>query len=82
MKNVTITLPEDLARWLRVRAAENDRSVSEWLAELIEGVRRREDGYDAAMERFLERARAPRKLKWIEGRRPSREELHDRVGLR
>ena len=28
MKNITITLPEDVARWLRIRAAENERSVS------------------------------------------------------
>ncbi len=28
MKNVTITLPEDVARRLRVKAAEDDRSVS------------------------------------------------------
>ena len=27
MENVTITLSDELARWLRVRAAEDDRSV-------------------------------------------------------
>ena len=31
MKNVTINLPEDVARWLRVKAAENDRSVPDGL---------------------------------------------------
>ena len=36
MKNITITLPEDVARWLRIKAAENERSVSKWLAELLE----------------------------------------------
>ena len=73
MKNVTIALPEDLARWLRVKAAEDDRSVSRWIAELLEGRRRQEDEYDAAM---------PRKLEWPEGRKPTREELYDRPGLR
>lgn len=34
------------------------------------------------MERFLARAREPRKLEWIDGRKPTREELHDRAGLR
>ena len=82
MKNVTITLPENVARWVRVRAAENDRSVSKWLAELIEGMRRQEDDYDVAMERFLERARETRKIEWVDGRKPTREELHDRAGLR
>ena len=80
MKNVTVTLPEDVALWLRIRAAENGRSVSKWLAELLEGMRRREDEYDVVMERFL--AREPRKLSWIGGRKPTRDELHDRASLR
>ena len=80
MKNVTITLPEDLARWVRIRAAENDRSVSRWVAELLEGTRRREDDYEIAMERFL--ARKPWKMEWRDGRRPTRKELYDRAGLR
>ena len=80
MKNVTVTLPEDVAAWLRVRAAESDRSVSRWLAELLEGMRRGEDDYDLAMERYL--SRKPRKLHWIDGRRPTRDELHDRAGFR
>ena len=80
MKNVTVTLPEDVAAWLRVRAAENGRSVSRWLAELLEGMRRGEDAYDLAMERYL--ARKPRKLDWADGRKPTRDELHDRTGLR
>ena len=82
MKNVTVTLAEDAALWLRVRAAEQNRSVSRWLAELIEGMRRQEDQYEIAMERFLARARKPRKLEWVNGRRPTRDELHDRTGLR
>ena len=82
MKNITITLPEDLARWVRVRAAENERSVSKWIAELLEGVRCQEDEYDVAMKRFLARAREHRELKWVDGRKPTREELHDRAGLR
>lgn len=80
MKNITITLPEDLARWVRVRAAENERSVSKWIAELLEGTRRREDDYDMAMRQFL--AVAPRRMEWVDGRKPTREELHDRAGLR
>ena len=75
-----MALPKDLARWVRIRAAEQDRSVSKWLAAVLEGMRRREDAYDVAMERFF--ARAPRKLTWIEDRKPTRDELHDRTGLR
>lgn len=82
MKNITITLPEDVARWLRVKAAENERSVSKWLAELLEDIQRQEDEYEVAMERFLTRARESRKIKWIDGRKPTREELYDRPSLR
>ena len=82
MKNIIITLPEDVARWLRVKAAENERSVSKWLAELLEGMQRQEDEYEVAMERFLARAREPRTLEWVDGRKPTREELHDRAGFR
>ena len=80
MKNVTVTLPEETARWVRVRADEQDRSVSSWLAELIDQTRRREDAYEVAMASAL--AREPRKVKWVDGRKPTREALHDRTGLR
>ncbi len=80
MKNITITLPEDVARWLRIKAAENDRSVSRWLAELLEGMQRREDEYEVAMYRAL--AIKPRKMEWVDGRKPTREELHDRAAFR
>ena len=80
MKNITITLPDEVALWLRVKAAENERSVSEWLAELLEGMQRQEDEYEAAMRRFL--ARKPRKMEWVAGRKPTREALHDRAAFR
>ena len=80
MKNITFTLSEDLWRWLRIKAAEDDRSVSGLLAELIEGMRRYEDDYEVAMRRYL--AMQPRKLGWPGGSRLTREELHDRSGLR
>ena len=80
MKNVTVSLPEGTALWLRIRAAEANRSVSSWLAEMIEGARRREDDYEIAMESAL--ARKPRKLEWVNGRKPTRDELHDRSDIR
>ena len=80
MKNITVTLPEDVAAWLRVRAAKNGRSVSRWLAELLEGMQRGEQEYELAMERYL--ARKPRNLVWVDGRLPTRDELNERSGLR
>ena len=79
MKNITITLPESVAEWLRIKAAENDRSVSTWLAELIEGIQRQEDEYDVAMKRYL--AMKPRTINWPDGRKPTRDELYDRPRL-
>ena len=80
MKNITITLPEDVARWLRIRAARDDRSVSRWLAEMLQQIQRQEDHYDIAMNRYL--AMKPHKIDWPDGRKPTREELYDRAGLR
>ena len=80
MKNVTVTLPGDLALWLRVRAAQKNRSVSSWLAQLLEGMKRQEDEYEIAMERAL--AIAPRKAEWVDRRKPTRDELHDRDSFR
>ena len=80
MKNFTITSPGDLARWLRAKAAEANRSVSRLLAELLTRMRFNEDRYEVAMRRYL--AMKPRKLDWPGARRPTREELHDRPGLR
>ena len=80
VKNITITLPEDVARWLRVRAAEDDRSVSRWIRELLERKRDHEDDYEVSMKRYL--ARKPRKIDWPGGRRPSRDELYVRTRLR
>ena len=80
MENVTVALSEDTALWLRAQAAEANRSVSSWLAEVVEKLRRSEDGYEAAMARAL--AREPRQMVWVDGHKPTREELHDRAGVR
>ena len=47
---------------------------------MIEENERKEDDYDAAMARFLKRAREPRRLEWLHGRKPTRDELHERDG--
>ncbi len=36
MKNVTITLPDDLARRARIEAAKQDKSLSRFVADLLE----------------------------------------------
>ena len=75
MKNVTITLDEEVARWARVWAARHDTSVSRILGELLEERMLREEGYEAAMQQYI--AVAPRALK-TSGGYPTRTEAHER----
>jgi hypothetical protein len=48
MKNLTVSMPEDLARWARVWAAEQDTSVSALLAGLLQAKRDEEVRYESA----------------------------------
>ena len=79
MKNVTITLEEEVARWARIWAAEHDTSVSRLVGDLLKERMLAEAGYAAAMKQYL--AQRPRPLK-TKGRYPARDELHDRDLLR
>ena len=76
MKNVTITLAPEVARWAKVWAARHDTSVSRMLGELLRERMEAEAGYRSAMEQFLERT--PAMLKDEQQRYPSREEIHER----
>lgn len=80
MKNVTITLEDDIAHWARVRAAELNTSVSRLLGEMLRDLKQREDRYQAAMKQYL--SQKPEALKRSDKKYPSREELHDRTHLR
>jgi hypothetical protein len=53
MKNVTVTLDEDVARWARVWAARQNKSVSRLLGEMLRERMRHEEGYERAMEEDL-----------------------------
>jgi hypothetical protein len=80
MKNITITLDEKTAAWARVYAAKQGKSVSRVLGEMLQERMREVRDYDEAMRRYL--AKKPFKFEWIDGRRPTRDELNDRAGLR
>ena len=79
MKNITITLPEEVARWARVWAAKNEQSLSRAIAELLREHMREEDEYQHAMTEYLKKK--PARIK-DSGSYPSREEIHDRSQLR
>ena len=80
MKNVTITLDEEVALWARVRAAERDTSVSRLVGEILREHMQHEARYQTAMKRFG--SIKPRRLRKRGSPLPCREELHDRPGLR
>jgi hypothetical protein len=70
-----ITLEEEVARWLRVWAAEHDTSVSRFVGRLVEERMNAERQYEQSKQSFL--SRQPRPLK-RSGGYPSREEVHER----
>jgi hypothetical protein len=76
MKNVTITLKEEVARWARIKAAERNTSVSRLLGEMLQERMQEEEGYLLAMEQYL--GQGPQPLKQAGERYPRREELHER----
>lgn len=81
MKNVTITLDSKTAAWARVYAARQNVSLSRFVGELLRERMRESREYDEAMRRYL--AKGPfKKLRGPGERYPSRDELHDRAGLR
>ena len=75
MRNVTITLDEEVARWARVWAAEHDTSVSRMIGELVRERMRREKSYESSKLRFLRRK--PKPLKRRGAKYPSRDSLHE-----
>ena len=80
MKNVTITLDEDVARWARIHAAKQDTSISRLVGELLKEKMLGEENYKAALQHYL--SQPPRRLKRPETKYPAREELHGRENIR
>lgn len=76
MKNVTITLEEDVLRWAKVWAATHDTSVSRMLGEELRNKMLSEESYEQAKRRFQNRSVKP--LKPAEASYPSRDSLYER----
>lgn len=77
MRNITITMEEEVARWVRVRAAEENVSVARWVGRILAEHMRDDEEYERAMDEFF--SIRPRLLK-RSGRYPTRADLHDRSG--
>ena len=80
MKNVTITLDDKTAAWVRVHAAKHNTSVSRIVGDMLRQRMGETRDYDAAMRRFL--AKPPVALKAADAAYPGRDELHERADFR
>jgi len=78
LRNVTVTLEEDVARWARLEAARHDTSVSRFLGGILRKRMMESEQYGKSMRRYLARESFVEK----QGRYLSREEAHDRDRLR
>ena len=73
---MTITMPDEVARWARIEAAKKGVSVSRLLGEYVESMMAGDSAYDTARTDFL--SRGPIRLRKRGQRLPSRDVLHDR----
>jgi hypothetical protein len=80
VKNITITLDEETAAWVRIHAAEENKSVSRLIGELLQSRMKDRREYQRAMRRYL--AKPPFDTTGAPQRCPSRQEIHDRSRLR
>jgi hypothetical protein len=78
LRNVTITLEEDVARWARIEAAREDTSISQMVSEMLKRRMRETGTYERSMRRFLARKPFPK----TDGRYPTREEIYARPRVR
>jgi hypothetical protein len=76
--NLTISTDEEVLRWARVKAAEENTSVARLVGDLLKERMRADRGCLAAKRRFL--GAKPRILS--RSSYPGRDELHDRSSLR
>ena len=76
LKNITITVPEEVARWARRQAAEQDTSVSKLVGRMLEDEMRRKGAYWKAFEEWK---RIAKPIKGVDAsKRLSREAVHER----
>jgi len=80
MKNVTITLDEETAAWIRVHAAEENKSVSRLVGEILQSRMRDRREYQRAMRRYL--SKPPFDLTGEPGKHAGRDDLGDSVRIR
>jgi hypothetical protein len=78
MKNVTVTMEDQVADWARMEAARRNTSVSRLIGELLAEKMRHDDAYERAMREELEF----KSMGVSKGPYLTREEVNDRAALR
>jgi hypothetical protein len=76
LKNVTITISEEVARWARKKAAEENTSVSKLVGKMLEEEMRRSDHYWESYRQWKELTRTARGGSGAS--RFNRDETHER----
>ncbi|HEY3056340.1 MAG TPA: DUF6364 family protein [Thermoanaerobaculia bacterium] len=79
-RNLTIQLDEATIRRAKIIAAERGISIGGLVAQQIEQMVAEADRYNESRDQILQHLKKPPFR--LGGARPSREELHDRKGLR
>jgi len=80
MKKVTVELAAATARWARRVAARQNKSLSRLISDMLAEKMLLEDRYELAMRDYF--SLEPRPLGAPGQRYATRDELHDRAGLR
>ena len=76
MRNVTVSLDEETARWARIEAACHDMSVSRFVGQVLREQMTASEGFERARQSYLSRGAAP--LGATHGSLPGRDEIHRR----
>jgi plasmid stability protein len=80
MKNITITLDAETAAWVRIHAAEQNKSVSRLVGEILQSRMKERRDYQRAMKRCL--AKAPLELDGPTAKPTLRERIYDGPRIR
>jgi metal-responsive CopG/Arc/MetJ family transcriptional regulator len=76
-QNITLSIPEEVLRKIKILAAQRKISVSQLLTEALERLIQDETGYAEARQRQMEWLEHGFNLSWDNNKPSSRDELHE-----
>ena len=74
MRNVTVSLDDETARWARIEAARQDTSLSRFVGRVLRERMAGSGDYEQALQSYL--SRGPAALREADQSYPSRDEVH------